>query len=168
MVRLAYVRPAMRTVPPGRIVLRALLAALLVAAVPVATAGNASAARSKGEPSMPYLVRAFPLIRPVAELHGFVAALSGTRRAETDAFYRQYGVSHESVYLQETEHGPLVIVVTNIEDRHQASPRFMKASESFEVWFKAQLLHLTGVDPNVSPLGPPTTEIFTWPPAAAR
>jgi hypothetical protein len=23
-------------------------------------------------------------------------------------------------------------------------------------------LHLTGVDPNVMPLGPPTTQVFSW------
>ena len=111
---------------------------------------------------MPSVVRAFPLIRPVADLHSFIAALSGARRADTDKFYRQYGVSHESVYMQETPHGNLLIVVTTIEDQHQAAPLFKAACGEFHTWFKAQLLHLTGVDVNVTPLGPPTTEVFSW------
>lgn len=111
---------------------------------------------------MPYVVRAFPLIRPVAELQTFLAALSGARREDTDKFYRQYGVSHESAYMQETPHGNLLIVVTILEDQHQAAPRFKAASEEFHAWFKARLLYLTGVDANVTPLGPPTTEVFSW------
>ncbi len=111
---------------------------------------------------MPYVVRAYPVIRPIDELHDFLGALSGARKAETDNFYRHYNVSHESVYLQQTAHGPILIVVTLIEDRHGASSRFQAASEEFQAWFKSRLLHLTGVDPNVTPLGPPTTEMFSW------
>jgi hypothetical protein len=111
---------------------------------------------------MPYVVRAFPLIRPIADVNAFLSALSGARRTDTDTFYRQYGVSHESVYIQHTEHGDLLIVVTLIEDKHEASSRFQTASEEFQAWFKGQLLHLTGVDANVTPLGPPTTEVFSW------
>ena len=112
---------------------------------------------------MPNLVRAFPLIRPVSELQAFLAELSSARKSETDKFYHQYGVTHESVYTQETAHGTLLIVATSIQDKHQAAPLFKAASEDFHVWFKAQLLHLTGVDANVTPLGPPTTEVFSWP-----
>ena len=111
---------------------------------------------------MPTVVRAFPLIRPVAELHAFIAALSGARSVDTDHFYGQYGVSNESVFMQETPQGNLLIVVTTLADQEEAAPRFMAASEEFHAWFKAQLLHLTGVDTNVTPLGPPTTEVFSW------
>jgi hypothetical protein len=114
---------------------------------------------------MPYLVRAFPLVRPLDELNKFLATHCDARRLDTDRFYRQYNVSHESVHLQETAHGHLLIVVTVIEDQQEAAPRFQAASEEFQAWFKAQLLHLTGVDPNVTPLGPPTTQVFSWPAA---
>jgi hypothetical protein len=116
---------------------------------------------------MPNVVRAFPLIRPVSELQTFLSELTDTRKADTDKFYRQYGVSHESVHMQETPHGTLLIVVTTIKDQHQSAPLFKEASEEFHTWFKARLLHLTGVDANVTPLGPPTTEVFSWPATAA-
>lgn len=32
---------------------------------------------------MPYVVRAFPVIRPVAELHKFLSALSDAQQSET-------------------------------------------------------------------------------------
>jgi len=111
---------------------------------------------------MSYVVRAYPVIRPVEELQEFISALSGSRSAETDKFYRKYGVSHESAYLQETAQGPILIVVTLIADEQTASSQFQAASEEFHAWFKAQLLHLTGVDPNLTPLGPSTTEVFSW------
>jgi hypothetical protein len=59
---------------------------------------------------MPNIVRAFPLIRPVSELHAFLSELKGARSAETDSFYRQYGVTFESVHIQETAQVPLLIV----------------------------------------------------------
>lgn len=111
---------------------------------------------------MPYLVRAFPLIRPLAELYDFISALSA-KHAEVGRFYTHYGVSHESAYLQETEHGNLLIVVTQLADHQEAGLRYQVASEEFQTWFKQQVFHLTGVDPNVTPLGPPTTEVFAWP-----
>jgi len=116
---------------------------------------------------MSYVVRAFPLIRPVAELHAFLSELRDARREDTDRFYRQYGITHESAYLQETASGKILIVVTVVEDRHEAAPRYQAASDEFQSWFKAQVLYLSGVDPNVTPLGPPTSEVFSWPPASS-
>src|SRR5215211_1425885 len=116
---------------------------------------------------MPNIVRAFPLIRPVSELQTFLSELTGIRKADTDKFYRQYGVSHESVHMQETPHGILLIVVTTIQDQQQSASLFKATSEEFHAWFKARLLHLTGIDANVTPLGPPTTEVFSWPTTTA-
>jgi hypothetical protein len=112
---------------------------------------------------MPFVVRAFPLIRPVAEAKAFFAELNGRKRADTDRFYSQFSVQHESAYLQETPHGNMLIVVTVLSDHKEAAPRYQAASAEFETWFKQQVLHLSGVDPNKTPLGPPTTEMFRWP-----
>ena len=111
---------------------------------------------------MPIVVRAFPLIRPVQELHKFASALSGERSAEAAQFYRQYGISHESWHLQETPNGPWIIGVTRVDNPQEAAPRYAKASEEFHLWFKSQVLHLSGVDPTTAPLGPPTTQVFAW------
>jgi hypothetical protein len=111
---------------------------------------------------MSYLVRAFPLIRPVSELEEFVRAL-GEKRASTATFYASYGITHESVHLQEEGDRKFLIVVTLVEDVQEAGPRYKVAADDFEAWFKGRVLHLTGVDPNVTPLGPPTRTIFSWP-----
>jgi len=45
---------------------------------------------------MPIVLRAFPIRRPRDEVTEFTAVLNGDRKDETDRFYRQFGVSHES------------------------------------------------------------------------
>ena len=43
-----------------------------------------------------------------------------------------------------------------------AGARAADATQEFHVWFEDQVLGLTGIDPNEAPLGPPTTEVFSW------
>lgn len=110
---------------------------------------------------MPLLVRAFPLKGPVDELKQFASEVAA-RGAETDAFYRKYGVTHESWHVQETPHGAWVIGVAKIADPTEAGPRYAASTEAFDAWFKQRVLHLSGIDLNTAPLGPPTTQIFSW------
>jgi hypothetical protein len=111
---------------------------------------------------MPLVVRAFPLRGSVSDLHSFATELSGARAGEATQFYRHYGIDRESWHLQQTDNGPWVIAVTALENPSEAASRYADATEEFHVWFKNQVLSLTGVDPNNAPLGPPTTEIFSW------
>ena len=111
---------------------------------------------------MPRVVRAFPLKASIADLTAFSEALAGPRSGDAARFYRRYGVESESWHLQKTDHGPWVIVVTEIADPVDAAPRYADATEAFHLWFKSQVETLTGVDPNYTPLGPPTKEVFVW------
>jgi len=111
---------------------------------------------------MPLVVRAFPLRGSIAQLKTFASELTGARAADAGQFYRHYGVDHESWHVQQTPDGPWVIAVTSLTDPAEAAPRYADAREEFHVWFKDQVLSLTGVDPNKTPLGPPTTQIFSW------
>ena len=110
---------------------------------------------------MSLIVRAFPLRGSLQELEAFAAALM-QRKAEADAFYRQYGVSSESWHVQVTSEGSWVIAVTAVDDAAQAAERYASSSVAFDRWFKKQVLALTGVDPDQQPLGPPTTQVFAW------
>jgi hypothetical protein len=117
---------------------------------------------------MPRVVRAFPLRSSRSALESFAAQLKGQRASDATQFYRHYGVTSESWHLQDTPSGPWVIAVTELDDPVEAAPRYAEASEEFHVWFKAQVLALTGVDPNTTPLGPPTTELFAWADSASQ
>ena len=114
---------------------------------------------------MKYVVRAMPLLQPVEEIQAVFATQLGERRTETDAFYGGNGVVHESVHLQELPTGPMLIIVTVIEDRSEVSARFRVATDDYSAWLKSQVLLHTGVDANVTPTGPQTTELFCWEPS---
>ena len=112
---------------------------------------------------MPLVVRAFPLQRPVEELKAFAAALSTKRASDAGAFYRRFGISHESWHLQDTKDGRhWVIGVTMIDNPTEAGKSYAESSAEFEGWFKAQVTRLSGVNPDEQPLGPATTQIFSW------
>ena len=115
---------------------------------------------------MTLAVRAFPLRGSAADLAAFASELKSARASEADRFYRNYGVRRESWYLQETDHGPWVIAITELQDASEAAPRYAASTAEFDAWFKGRVLSLTGIDPNQAPLGPPTTEIFSWTSAA--
>jgi hypothetical protein len=111
--------------------------------------------------TMPQLVRAFPLHRPIEDLQRFAEELR-TRRAETDAFYLGFGVRRETWHVQETPFGPWVIGVTEIEDPAASGARYAASSAEFDAWFKGSIMRLSGVDPDNAPLGPPTRQVFEW------
>jgi hypothetical protein len=109
------------------------------------------------------VVRAFPLkVYKRKQLEAFAAALR-ERAAETSAFYQRFGVTREIWHLQETQAGPMVISVTEIAGNvEEAAYSYAKADTEFDVWFKQQVQDLSGVDPNMKPLGPETIPVFEW------
>lgn len=111
---------------------------------------------------MPVLVRAFPIRKPLAQVQAFAAALATERSAEATVFYRQFGVSHESWHLQDTPAGPWLLSVTVLDNPTEAAPRYAASTVAFDSWFKEQVRELSGVDPDIEPLGPPTTQVFAW------
>ena len=116
---------------------------------------------------MPMIVRAYPLATSVSEVENFAAALRN-RSAETSAFYLQFGVSHESWHVQATSEGAQLITVTIVENPDEAAPRYAVANENFVNWFKQEVFRLSGIDPNIQPLGPPSKQVFTWEPVAKK
>ena len=110
---------------------------------------------------MSLVVRAFPLRSPVEDLEKFASALS-ERGAEAAAFFREYGVWHESWHVQETPAGRWVIAITAIDDADEAAPRYAESNAAFDRWFKNGVMELTGINLDAQPLGPPTTQVFGW------
>jgi hypothetical protein len=113
---------------------------------------------------MPLVVRAFPVLPgKEAEIREFAAELAGARRSEAAAFYRSFGVTHESWHLQHTEHGAWVIGVTELDEDPQVKAQAYATSQRpFDRWFKDRIENLTGIDPDREPLGPPTETLFEF------
>jgi hypothetical protein len=112
---------------------------------------------------MARLLRAFPLLSGKREaFETFIAELKA-RHAETDAFYRGYGVVRETAHLQSTPHGDLVIVCTDLGDNvQQAASSYAAATAPFHAWFKAKVLECSGIDPGAQPLGPECSCLLDW------
>lgn len=112
---------------------------------------------------MPLVVRAFPILEGMErEVRRFAKELSGPRRQEAAVFYRSFGVRRESWYLQQTPQGPLVISVTEIDEPEVQAPQYAQSTRQFDLWYKDQVRRLSGVDPEIEPLGPPTEALFEF------
>jgi hypothetical protein len=112
---------------------------------------------------MNLLVRAFPIIAPREALVAFAAELNGSRASQAEAFYRGYGVAHESWHLQETAQGLLMISVTVLAEVAQAAEAYAASNAEFDRWFKDRARAVSGIDLDTQPLGPPTVQVFAWP-----
>ncbi len=84
---------------------------------------------------MALVVRAFPTrSRKAAE--EFAGELK-KRPEETRRFYTGFNVRSESWFVQETEHGTLVIGVTDIAGPVEETARaYQESDEKFAAWFK--------------------------------
>jgi hypothetical protein len=111
---------------------------------------------------MALVVRAYPLRAGMAELKGFGAKLLKARRRETDDFFLRHGVSHESWHAQQIGNAVWIICCTQLSDRGAAEQSYGGSKEAFDLWFKDQVKALTGIDPNETPLGMPSEQVFAW------
>jgi hypothetical protein len=111
---------------------------------------------------MDRVVRAFPLLPGKRnDFHAFAEEMR-RRAPEAESFYRRFGILRESWHLQETPAGDLVICCTDIGDASIAAPAYAASREGFDSWFKSKVRELSGIDPNVKPLGPACVTAFEW------
>lgn len=112
---------------------------------------------------MELLVRAFPVLPgKEPEMQRFARELETTRAAEAAAFYQRLGIAYESWHAQAHGDSLWVIAVTQFSGRQMADAAkdYASSSHEFDRWFREQVLLVTGVNPETTPLGPPTTRIF--------
>jgi len=112
-------------------------------------------------PDATLAVRMYPLTRGVGPLKEFAAELQ-KRRSESRAFYDSYRVD-ESWFVQDVGGQPYAIAVASMRGDIEGNlKRFAESKEPFEAWFKQRVIDLTGVDPNETPLGPPSEQVFEF------
>ena len=111
---------------------------------------------------MHLVVRAFPVLpSKEQDVEAFARELSGPRQAKVREFYDSYGVKRETWHFQPVPAGRK----SSLSPRSRTSFRRqgltpLRSSHSIEV------LRISGVNPNVDLLGPPSMQVFAWPPAA--
>lgn len=105
------------------------------------------------------IVRAFP-VRSRAALEELARQMR-ERFAEARRFYESYGVTREAWFFQRWNYGDIVIAVTEAKDPVMSrAEQYAASKEPFAAWFKQRVLDITGVDPKMEPLGPPTDQVF--------
>jgi len=112
---------------------------------------------------MQLVVRAFPVLPGYEGRARQVAREMQTTRASASRdFYRRHGVARETWHIQMTAHGMLLIGVTQVPEGpvDLAAKAYAASEEPFDRWLKDQVKHLTGIDLDLTPLGPESECIF--------
>lgn len=105
------------------------------------------------------VVRAYPTPDRAA-LDTFVGELRD-RPEDTRGFYERHGVE-EAWFYQNTDDGDIVIAVLATDDPERVARTYQESTEPFDVWFKQRVIEVSGVDPNQTPLGPPSEPIYEF------
>jgi hypothetical protein len=112
---------------------------------------------------MQQVVRAFPVLDGQRkEMETFLKQLQVERKPETDAFYKRYGVSRETAYLQKTDAGTILIVVTDIDDADKRFSEYGASQAAYESWFKGRVEAFSGINLNEAPRGPLSERLLDW------
>jgi hypothetical protein len=105
------------------------------------------------------VVRAYPL-RDRSGLEAFIGELR-ERPRESRNFYDRHGVE-EAWFLQQTDDGEIVIAVLATDHPERVARTYQESQDPFDVWFKRRVIEVSGVDPEKTPLGPPSEQIFEF------
>jgi len=89
----------------------------------------------------------------------FANALMTERKKDMDV--AQVSVSKESWFLQKTPMGDFIIVYYISPDPDAVHAALAVSEEPFDVWFRAQVLDVTGMDLSTPMTGLPT-QILNW------
>ena len=85
------------------------------------------------------------------EARAFVQQLDSSRRSEFDASERRIGITKELWYLAKLASGDHLIGYMESIDFGAALQGFVGSRDPFDLWFKAQMQAVTGVDLNNPP-----------------
>jgi hypothetical protein len=81
----------------------------------------------------------------------FMRELEEVRKADYERSERRIGISKEVWYLAQTGTGDLLVGYMESADFARALSLFSHSEDEFDVWFKGQLAHATGLDLNNPP-----------------
>jgi len=80
------------------------------------------------------------------EYRQFVADLSGSRKEDYEAARKTAGFQRETIFLQKTPMGEMVVVVQEAENQAKALESLRGMKDPFNVWFFQKLKDIHGVD----------------------
>ena len=102
-----------------------------------------------------------------ADARAFMRQLDRERRAEFDQSERRIGITKEPWYLAQLPSGDHLIGYMEAVDFGRALQAFVMSRDAFDMWFKAEMLAVTGVDLNNPPADMRPPELLSHYEAAA-
>ena len=81
-----------------------------------------------------------------AEYRQFVADLGGSRKKEYEDARKSAGFQRETIFLQKTPMGEMVVVVQEAESQAKAMESLRAMKDPFNVWFFERIKDIHGVD----------------------
>ncbi len=111
---------------------------------------------------MQRLVRVFPILPGrEPELREFVRELETSPR-ELSEFYETYGIGASYWYLEELAQQTILVVITEVVAAQPFAASYATSERKFDRWFKDSVRRISGIDPDVDPLGPACELLFRW------
>ncbi len=105
---------------------------------------------------------AFPIL-PGKEQAGkeFGKACMGQRRKECVEYLIRVGITKQSWHTQKMPQGSMVLVYLEASNTAKSFEILAHSKEPFDLWFKEQVLQITGVDLSKPAAGEPPEQIFS-------
>ena len=84
-------------------------------------------------------------------LREFYREVEGPRQAEYDRSEQRLGISKEVVFNARTDGGSVAVIYIESDDFERAFGQFVQSQDEFDLWFKQQVLDISGLDLNNPP-----------------
>ena len=111
---------------------------------------------------MDHICLAVPVLGgKAAAAREFMKQLDGARRTEYDSSERRIGITKEVWFLAQVPSGEQLIGYMESADFSRALPMFVGSRDPFDMWFKEQMLAVTGLDLNNPPAGMQPAELLS-------
>ena len=111
---------------------------------------------------MDHICLALPIVNgKTADARTFLQQLDTTRHAEFDRSEQQIGITKELWYLATLQSGDHLIGYMEAADFKRALASFVASRDPFDLWFKEQMLAVTGLDLNNPPADMAPAELLS-------
>src|SRR5438876_356798 len=84
-------------------------------------------------------------------LRDFYREIEGARQDEYDRSEQRLGISKEVAFSAKTDGGTVAVIYIESDDFDSAFGQFVQSQDEFDLWFKQQVLDISGLDLNNPP-----------------
>jgi hypothetical protein len=84
-------------------------------------------------------------------LHDFYREIEDARNEDYDRSERRLGITKEIAFSAKTDSGTVAVIYIESDDFGSAFGQFVQSKDDFDLWFKQQVLDISGLDLNNPP-----------------